>query len=302
MTAPVFIITGFLGSGKTTLMNRLLQEVPEGHRPAIIVNDFGEVGVDGALLERSGYAMKELAAGCVCCTLRGPLSDSLLAIATEQQPDSILLETTGVAQPAQLLPIFQARALVAVLHVGNVVCVIDGSRFMRYREHFPIMSAQLSQANTVIINKTDLATAADIEAVHQHVVFLSQPDSVVAESEQCAVPLSLVYEERPVYFEHDLSGSPDHGHHLRSVSIEADNSYSLPALRALFQEQASSLVRAKGIVKTDAGAKLIQYSLSGLEISDWPAEPVQSRLVFIGPELDRKQLQACLRSAAEDRT
>ena len=97
MSIPVHIISGFLGSGKTTLMNHLLRGQTGDLKLALIVNDFGKIPLDGDLLNREGYSMKELASGCVCCTLRGPLSDTLAAFALEEDPDIILMETTGVA-------------------------------------------------------------------------------------------------------------------------------------------------------------------------------------------------------------
>ena len=94
-TVPVHVLSGFLGSGKTTLLNRLLAALPAGTRPAIVVNDFGAVAVDGALVDRGRYAVAELASGCVCCTLSAPLQEALSALLDDEQPDTILMETTG---------------------------------------------------------------------------------------------------------------------------------------------------------------------------------------------------------------
>lgn len=99
-TVPVHVLSGFLGSGKTTLLNRLLAALPAGTRPAIVVNDFGAVTVDGALVDRGRYAVAELASGCVCCTLSAPLQEALSALLDEERPDTILMETTGLAEPA----------------------------------------------------------------------------------------------------------------------------------------------------------------------------------------------------------
>ena len=93
------VLSGFLGSGKTTLLNRLLAALPAGTRAAVVVNDFGAVAVDGALLDRGSYAVAELASGCVCCTLSVPMQEALAALLDDQQPDTILMETTGLAEP-----------------------------------------------------------------------------------------------------------------------------------------------------------------------------------------------------------
>jgi len=121
-TVPVHVITGFLGAGKTTLMNRLLAAVPEGWRPAIIVNDFGSVAVDGSLIDRGQYAMQELASGCVCCTLSDGFFESVEALQQlSPPPDHIVVEASGVADVAQLC---QYGSLPG-LHLAGVMVVAD---------------------------------------------------------------------------------------------------------------------------------------------------------------------------------
>ena len=294
MTIPIHIITGFLGSGKTTLMNRILHNLPEGHRPAMVVNDFGKVLIDGELIERGDYAVKELPSGCVCCTLRGPLANALEAIIDEQDPDSVLLETTGIAEPAQLPSVFAGENIADVVHTGNIICVVDSSRFASYESHFTIVPTQVRQANTVVINKLDVAASTDAAATRARIDYLSQPGAVVFEAEYCEIDMNLIQQERPVYFDvtHSLAGSP--GHDLHSRSVETRDVYRLDLLTAFMQEIASRIVRGKGIVRTDEGPRLIQLSASGLEINEWPDELETSRLVVIGAEIGSIDLQGRL--------
>lgn len=294
MSVPIHVITGFLGSGKTTLLNRLLRRLPPGHRPAIVVNDFGAIAVDGALIERGDYAMKELPSGCVCCTLRGPLTESLAAMLEEQSPDSVLLETTGIAQPAQLLPVFVTGTIAARAAAGNVICVVDGSRFLRYEPHFLVLSRQVTQSNTIIINKLDLADADTADAVRSRIAYLSQPEALVLESSHCEVDVAPLYETRPNYLERADTGGVLPGHGLQSVSVEMEGRIGLAALTTLLEQAGPGLVRAKGIVDTDRGAKLVQFSLAGLDVSDWDGPIERTRFVVIGTDVEALDLRAKL--------
>jgi G3E family GTPase len=295
MTSPVHIVTGFLGAGKTTLMNRYLKSPPPGLQVAIIINDFGTVAVDAELVDRSNYAMKELPSGCVCCTLSGALTNSLADLAREQQPDVVVMETTGLARPAQIAELFQRDVLRKIVHIGNVVCVVDSSTFAKYESHFPVMSEQVSQSNTLVLNKTAMADPAMLDTARERAQFLSQPAALLIETNYCDLGPGLLFDERPTYFPATQDVVHEHIDTFHSCTIEEDGAYSLPRIESFMADPGEGIVRAKGIVRTDAGPKLIQWTLTGLEISDWNKEPQTSRLVFIGRALDSRSLTAILR-------
>jgi G3E family GTPase len=280
MTCPIHIITGFLGAGKTTLMNRLLHDVPEGMRPAIVVNDFGKVVLDGELIDHGSYAVSELASGCVCCTLSGALSQALVEIVDDQAPDVILIETTGIAQPAQFPAMFTAPNLAERVHLGNIICVVDAGTFARYETHLAMLRLQVEQSNTVVLNKVDAVGPDAVTAARQRVDFLKQPDAIVVETDHCAMDTGLVYAERPIYF--DAVSDPHGGHGFRSCTIEDDSVYALDALHACLQGLVGQVERGKGIVSTDRGLKCFQLTLSGVTVEDWSGDSGLSRLVFIG--------------------
>lgn len=289
-TIPVHVIAGFLGAGKSTLMNHCLHSLPDDRKVAIVVNDFGEVAIDAALIDRGDYAMKTLSSGCVCCTLAGPLTESLVALADDQQPDMIVMETTGIAEPAQIAALVSVGAPAERVHIGNILCVLDSSSFTKYESHFEIMRKQVEQANAIVLNKVDLAAPDLLEAVRSRVAFLAQPDALVLETQHCAVDAEALYAERPVY----LPANPvadDHGRHFHSCTLEFDDTLVLTALRDYLEGLDDSVVRAKGMVQTDQGWRLVQKSLSGVDISDWPEASSPSRLVFVGSELDRAALK-----------
>lgn len=285
-TIPVHIIAGFLGSGKTTLMNRLLAKRPPDLRPAIIVNDFGEIALDGDLIEHSEYALKELASGCVCCTLKGPLSDTLAVFVEEEDPDVILIETTGVAIPAELGSLFHSEKLEPWVHLGNVVCVVDAKSFLKYEPHFTILKKQVQQANTIVLNKVDLVTPEQYTATRNRLEYLSQPDAHIVETKHCQLDAHIIFEKRPQYFPAFLEIPHTHPHEeFTSFAFETDQVIALDKLENFLKISSPKLVRAKGIVQTDQGPKLVQVTLSGYTLSDWNSATTQSRFVFIGKDL-----------------
>ena len=286
MTIPVHTLSGFLGSGKTSLLNHLLRNLPYGQRVAVIVNDFGEVAIDGQLLERGNYQMKELRSGCICCTLAGPLVESLADLAATERPDLILMESTGLAKPSEIARLLAARVIADVVHCGNIVCVVDAAVILRLLPGIPVVQDQLKCANTVILNKVDLTSPDVLTEVRAQTHYFVPPDALVLESRYCEIDPAAIFEERPVYLtairsfgEAHVHASP--GHRLKSVSFERDQTFSCDDLKAMLEAMQGDVVRGKGIVQTDRGPKLFQLTLSGIAIEDWPRPVETSRLVLI---------------------
>ena len=295
-TVPVHVLSGFLGSGKTTLLNRLLAALPAsasatGTRPAVVVNDFGAVPVDGALVDRGSYAVAELASGCVCCTLSAPMQDAVAALLDDEEPDVILMETTGLAEPAAFPALFATPALADRIRLGNVVCVVDASTYLRYADHLLALPRQVEQSNTVIMNKTDLADAATRDAVRRRLLTTCPPGALLLAAERCAVDPAVVYDERPVYFTGN-GHRTGHYHEFRSLTVELGSPVPAAALHELLHGLAGEVERAKGLVQTDAGPKLVQLSLAGVAIEDWSEPLTASRITAVGRNLDALDLPA----------
>jgi G3E family GTPase len=155
---PVTVLTGFLGAGKTTLLNRLLREA-EGRRYAVIVNEYGELGIDGALVVGAEEEVYELNNGCVCCKLRGDLVR--VASALVRRPggfDGILIETTGLADPAPIVQTFYLDDLLRQhTRLDSIICVADARHLPDQLHTGPEAGEQLAQADLVLLNKADLA-------------------------------------------------------------------------------------------------------------------------------------------------
>jgi len=161
---PTNIITGFLGVGKTTAIRHLLQTKPAEEKWAVLVNEFGEVGIDGALLNADGIAVKEVPGGCMCCAVGVPSRVALNNLIREQNPDRILIEPTGLAHPKQVLQQFSGVAYKEVLDMRAVVCLVDpwclsDPQFME----LPAFHDQIAMADVLVATKVDIADPAHVQ-------------------------------------------------------------------------------------------------------------------------------------------
>jgi len=165
---PVNLITGFLGVGKTTAVRQLLARHPAGERWAVLVNEFGEVGVDGALLAEQGAVVQEVAGGCLCCVAAPAFTTGLNRLIRQHRPDRILIEPSGLGHPAQVLETLTGPLYADVLDVHATLCLVDARHLSspRHREH-PNFQDQIHLADVLVANKADLYTPADLAAFEQ---------------------------------------------------------------------------------------------------------------------------------------
>jgi G3E family GTPase len=331
---PVTVLTGFLGAGKTTLLNRLLRGA-EGKRYAVIVNEYGELGIDGALVVGAEEEIYELNNGCVCCKLRG----DLLRVASNlvKRPgrfDGIIIETTGLADPAPVVQTFYFDDLLRQhTRIDSVICVVDTRHVAGQLRDAPETGAQLAQADLVLLNKVDLADEA-LLAKAERAVQQINPTAELQRSVHGNIALAKLL-DRGAF---DLSrlrvqgprlgatpaGQPAHvyrpvatGQHsqgIDSVSLSfarpLDRSRFMPWLQRLVTERGADLLRAKGIVAFEGEDRRFVFQAvhmtvdSGLDRAWADGESRESRLVFIGRNLDTDDLAGelahCLADANTD--
>ena len=188
----VNMLFGVLGSGKTTLARRLLQEGAGDRKMAVIVNEFGDVGIDGAILEGRDLDMIELTSGCLCCTLKGSLINAIEELNDKEDIDVCVIEATGVAEPEEMIETFTDETMRGRYEMGPMVTVIDIPKFTRLREMLgPFYEAQVQNADVLILNKVDLATAADLETARKAVVELNEHAELMF-TEQCELDVNKI--------------------------------------------------------------------------------------------------------------
>ena len=163
---PTTIVTGFLGAGKTTAINHLLSEKPAGERWAVLVNEFGQVGVDAALIGPvAGVFIREIAGGCLCCTAQPAFEVALNRLIRDTSPDRILIEPTGIGHPLKIISTLTGGYYRDVLDLRATICLVDARKLedSKYLEH-PAFRDQLNLADVLVGNKADYYTDKDRSA------------------------------------------------------------------------------------------------------------------------------------------
>lgn len=250
---PVTILTGFLGAGKTTLMNRILTG-DHGLRAAALVNDFGTVNIDAELIVSVDADTVSLSNGCVCCQIRDDLVESVIELLDRPEGfDYVLLEASGVADPGGVALAFVDSELRDRLRLDSVTCVVDADQFLAHSEHpdlFELKLRQIAFSDFVILNKVDLASRAQVADVRAAIDARVNRVRTV-EATHCDVPYEVllgVGRFDPERVTPDGSdGTSAHG--LRSSYFESERPLSLERLRETVRLLPKSVYRCKGIVQ-----------------------------------------------------
>jgi G3E family GTPase len=351
---PVTVLTGYLGAGKTTLMNRILSE-PHGKKYAVIVNEFGEAGIDGDLIVGADEEIFEMNNGCICCTVRGDLIRVIGGLMKRARNfDGILIETTGLADPGPVAQTFFADAdIAAKSKLDSIVTVVDARHLPQRLKDSKEAGEQIAFADIIILNKTDLVSADERRKVEGMIRSINRFAKIVA-AERCKVPLDQVlglsgfdlneilkhepdflaakdehHHDHDHHHEHGPDCAPDcghdhhdhehHGHNhdhddhihnsgITSVSLIADKPIDVEKFETWMGElratKGPDLLRYKGILDiAGSGQRLaiqgVHMMMEGSNLAPWKAgAPRQSRLVFIGRELDEKALREGFKACA----
>jgi G3E family GTPase len=303
---PVTVLTGYLGAGKTTLLNRILTE-PHGKKFAVIVNEFGEIGIDNDLVVGADEEIFEMNNGCICCTVRGDLIRIIEGLMRRKGMfDAIIVETTGLADPAPVAQTFFVDQDVGEkARLDAVVTVADAKWLEDRLKDAPEAKNQIAFADVIILNKTDLVTPEALDQVEARIRSLN-PYAVVHRTHNCAVAIDDVLGRNAFNLERILDIAPDflegedHHHHdeeMQSVSVSLDGEVDpvkfMPWIQDYTQRYGADILRCKGIVAFKGEKKRFVFQgvhmiLDGDLQSDWKTdEKRQSRVVFIGRKLDK---------------
>ncbi|MCP4444783.1 MAG: GTP-binding protein [Myxococcales bacterium] len=327
---PVSVLTGFLGSGKTTILQHLLAQ-PDMSRTALIINEFGEVSVDHLLVETAEEKMVLLSNGCVCCSVRGDLVQAVQALFTRQQNDEIppfdriLLETTGLADPA---PIVQSLIGPALAHYpvyfDTIATTIDASNVLEAIPEHAQMRTQIAVADSLLVTKEDMVSEQRMLDVISRTRELNDRGTLVRTTHG-EIASNLVFGHRLL----DPTASPkemretvantlakrsgpaslastnSHNDGIQSFVITREHALEFGTLqrflRALCSYQSNDLLRVKGLVKL-RGSEKSPYVVHGVQsvmhppakLRRWPTKDHRTRLVFITRNISRVDIENML--------
>lgn len=328
---PVSIITGYLGSGKTTLLNRLLRD-PGMARAVVIINEFGEIGLDHLLVATPSENTVLLQNGCLCCTIRGDLVETLASLLARRDAgaipafDRVLVETTGLADPVPILRTLASDEIIAPrFRLGAIVTVVDGVNGRGQLETCPESVKQAAIADCLLVSKTDLAESGEFDRLRQRLsrlnpgapvhavvngeieatlLFSAALDNPAAPRDQVERWLSeqaYVLAERPA-----LNGRrarlASHTDRINAFAVRREKAVTASGLAAwlnlLATLKGANLLRVKGLVNVEGRPVAVHVVQSVIhepvELATWPSADRGTRIVFITRDMARAQLEATL--------
>jgi G3E family GTPase len=321
---PVSIITGFLGSGKTTLLNQLLQH-PQMAGSAVIVNEFGEIGLDHLLIATPSENTVLLSSGCICCTVRGDLVDTLRDLDSRRRNgevpafDNVLIETTGLADPVPIIQTVVTDDLLATrFRLDSVITLVDGVNGMQQLDRQFEAVKQAAVADRLLLTKTDLASQDAVDELQQRLLQLNPAAQIhrvlhgrIAPQDLCGSGLAVEAGHADIrrWLREDAYGDARtpvrrhaHDDHIRSFCVRLDQTVSAAGLTAWLTALASlrgaGLLRVKGLLNVD-GQPVAVHAVQTLiheplTLACWPDDERCSRLVFIVRDMTRADIEDTL--------
>jgi len=308
----VYLITGFLGSGKTTLLNRIIGRFPKNRKLTILMNEFGEIGIDGTLVEGEDIDMMEISRGSIFCVcVKTDFIKGLYELVTKVKPDVLIIESTGVANPSDLkrdlqLPIFEKR-----FQFQEQFCTIDAGHFLDAYQAYASLEKQIASSTVFIINKTDLAKTGEMAEIKK-LICESHPSPVFFETTYSNIPLEkyfpdimpsvdtvssavdgdakvLTDAELDIYIE-ELLNDPEMEITPPDQLVSATytwNGSNLDEVRKMAHDLPANVIRSKGFIGENGVWHLFSYVMGSWSIDKThvPEHRIKNKntLVFIGP-------------------
>ncbi len=327
---PVSIITGFLGSGKTTLLNHILTQ-QQGLKTAVLVNEFGEIGIDNELIISSDDDIVELNNGCICCTINEDLVKTVHKILERKEKlDYLIVETTGVADPLPVAVTFLSTELRGKTRLDSIITLVDCDNFYaKTKEESIAAKQQITYADVILLNKTDLVESEVVAKIEAE-IRQQRPNARILETVKGNVSLPLILSvglfESDRYFQEEASHSDEHHHHhdehhhhhqenhhhehhhhhsdhldedgFTSLSFETEQPLDIRKFQYFLDNQLpESVFRAKGILWLKGSTARHIFHLSGkrfgIEDDEWKGMP-KNQLVLIGQNLEQEKLRELL--------
>jgi len=306
---PVTILTGFLGAGKTTLLNYILQQ-QHGYKFAVIVNEIGEISIDSQLVENAKDEIVEMNNGCVCCTVRKDLVKSVQTLIRRGGFDYLLIETTGIADPAPVAQTFlNIPQLQQYVQLDSIITVVDAEQIERQMIDVETAREQIAMADFLLLNKTDLVDEAQLARVEARIAELN-PHAQTFRTNHSQVNLKEVLDMAAFDVDRKLAVDPKfldelnhrHHHEIASCAFTFDQPFSVDRFEAFVANLSlnAKVFRSKGFISIAGNPRrALFHGVNNRFTIFWDrlwekGETRTSQMVFIGKELDRAAINQAL--------
>ena len=302
--AKVHLFSGFLGTGKTTALRHLMEQKNPDEKWVIVVNEFGEIGIDGAVLSDNGIPVAEIAGGCLCCVAGAQMGTTINRMVSGNKPDRIIIEASGLAHAASVIDELRAKPFDQMLDIGAVFTLVDPRQFTNpdYANQ-PLYRDQVSVADVLIANKTDVCSPEEMAAFRSKAAQLFPPKAAVLETTDAYLDIALL--ETPVVEKsrYRIKELPDNSMGLQSqgYTFPAGSSFDGEKLTKFFNDLpklCEGLIRAKGVFQVLGSWVWLNWSEG-----QWGANQVawrrDSRFEVIAKSFDSDVLEQRLQAALE---
>lgn len=302
-STEIVIITGFLGSGKSTFLKRILeQEQKNGRRVGVLMNELGEISIDSVIVP-GGIPIKELLNGCICCSIQGDVTVQIIDMLAEFELDAIYIEATGVAHPMEIVEAVTHLLIASEVTISKIVTTVDAKqwleRFDRRRSVKKLLEEQVRFANVILLNKADLVPTGLIEVAKAQISQIN-PNGVLVVTKYAAIGSERMFstaddvmngEHNRVHVHTDL--------HVYAVSVRLQKPIDRDSFIGWLNRIPGKVYRAKGILRLTGmeGAQLFQYAYGMPQFQSLPdGEKMEGVFVLIGEELNAQAIERELAS------
>jgi G3E family GTPase len=310
---PVSVLTGFLGAGKTTLVNHILRDQSE-YKFGLIINEIGEIGIDGQLVQAETEDVVEMSNGCICCTIRKDLVKGIQKLLKKEDLDYILIETTGIADPGPVAQTFlNVPQLQQYARLDSIITLVDAENIRHQLKEAKVAREQIALADFILLNKTDLVSQDQLTEVQESLGAIN-PFARVFRTEHSKVNLKELLDVDVFNLDHKLSVDPEFLNELKnsehsdinSFSFKFDRPFEIEEFDAQLQSicEGSTVYRAKGIIWISGNPRRAVFHGVNNRFTIywdrlWEKEETRfSQLVFIGRDLTQEtfaqKLEDCL--------
>ncbi len=280
LRTPITLITGPLGSGKTTLLRHILATRPA--KIAVVMNEFGEIAIDSKVVEGKNVRIAELGGGCVCCSLLGEFEAAVNEIIQRVEPDIIVVETTGLAEPEAL--VFNIQEALPQCRLDGVASVIDADMLVRFPELGHTTRLQIEGADILLLNKIDLVKPRKLSGLGAQLREIN-PTAAIVRTKRCQIDPAILF---GVGREEKVA-PPEHKHQpeFESFTFSSEKTFSRDCFERFADGLPASMHRAKGFMLFPDGAQLFNFVAGRWDLE--PFETDRTDLVFIGKKIAAKK-------------